>query len=233
MLTKLRHALSSRLETKPSQVTIDAIVKGLYQEAVAQDRAIPQVELTARHIQNLRVVIDRDAFLELLPKKSIVAEIGVAEGVFSAQILAITTPRVLHLIDSWTHDLRYASSRDQVTAKFAQQVADGQVVIHEGLSTAELAKFADGYFDWVYLDTSHDYESTRQELELCRAKVKKGGLITGHDFVTGYWIGHYRYGVIEAVHAFCIQNDWELICLTHETHRHLSFAIRPISPGNP
>ena len=115
----------------------------------------------------------------------------------------------------------------------AAQIQDGQVVIHQGLSTAELAKFPDMYFDWVYLDTSHDYESTRQELELCRAKVKANGSLTGHDYVTGYWVGHCRYGVIEAVHAFCIQYDWEMIYLTHETHRHLSFVIQPMPINNP
>jgi hypothetical protein len=217
----------------PNEAVLGTAREALEREAIAEDEAIPRTELAANYIQNLRVVIDRRALLEFMPKNSIVAEIGVAEGEFSSQILEIATPQELHLIDSWTHDYRYVHMRDHVAAKFAAQIQDGQVVIHQGLSTAELAKFPDMYFDWVYLDTSHDYESTRQELELCRAKVKTNGLIAGHDFVTGYWVGHCRYGVIEAVHAFCVQYDWEMIYLTHETHRHLSFVIQPISISNP
>jgi hypothetical protein len=34
--------------------------------------------------------------------------------------------------------------------------------------------------------------------------------------------------VVEAVHEFCVKHDWELILLTHETDRFLSFAIHEI-----
>ena len=84
----------------------------------------------------------------------------------------------------------------------------------------------------MYLDTGHDFTTTYQELEMCCAKVKPGGIIGGHDYVTGHWLGWYRYSVIEAVNTFCVKYNWEMIYLTHEAHRHLSYALRHVPPEN-
>jgi hypothetical protein len=228
MRRKLNQALAI-LQGKPlSQEIVNQARAQLVAEAAAAEAAIPKPELGERHLRNLRVVPDRKAFLELMPHASVVAEIGVAEGEFSAQILSITGPRELHLVDSWANDRRYLDLGQQVTDKFAAPIAAGQVIIHHGLSTDVLPQLPAAYFDWVYLDTGHELELTNRELELCRRIVKPDGWIAGHDYVTGSWVEWYRYGVIEAVNAFCVQYDWELVYLTHETHRHLSFAIRPI-----
>jgi predicted O-methyltransferase YrrM len=116
-----------------------------------------------------------------------------------------------------------------VEGRFREEIAAGKVVIDLGLSTDALPKFPDATFDWVYIDTDHGYPITAAELEIARTKVKPGGIIAGHDYVTGNWDGGIRYGVVEAVHEFCVKHDWELILLTHETDRHLSFAIRRIT----
>ncbi|MFN3876344.1 MAG: class I SAM-dependent methyltransferase, partial [Flavobacteriales bacterium] len=192
----------------------------------AQTRDIPRVELSPSHIANLRVVTDRDAFLEALPKGGVVAEAGVDRGDFSARILAITRPEKLHLIDFWGSARYHASLQDLVRSRFASEIAAGQVRIDLGLSTEVLPRFPDGYFDWIYIDTDHGYRVTAAELDIARRKVKPDGIIAGHDYTTCNWDGGVRYGVVEAVHEFCVKHDWELFLLTHETDRHLSFAIR-------
>lgn len=194
----------------------------------AQSRAIPSIELLPRHIANLQVVTDRDAFLEKLPKGGIVAEAGVDHGDFSARILAITKPAKLHLIDFWGSKRYHAALQDHVRKRFADEIGSGQLQIDLGLSTEVLPKYPDAYFDWIYIDTDHGYRVTAAELAIARSKVKPGGVIAGHDYVTGNWDGGVRYGVVEAVHEFCVKHDWELFLLTHETNRHLSFAIRAI-----
>ena len=195
-----------------------------------RSRAIPYVELHERHIRNLRVVLDRKALLETLPKQSVAAEIGVDHGDFSAQILAHAAPRHLHLIDSWGSARYHEGLVNHVQQRFQPEIAAGQVRINRGISTEVLETFDDHTFDWVYVDTNHSYQTTAAELELCRRKVKPHGVIAGHDYVTGNWRGWVRYGVVEAVNEFCVRHDWEIIHLTHETHRHLSFALRPIAP---
>ena len=97
------------------------------------------------------------------------------------------------------------------------------------LSFGAIVACPDSYFDWVYLDTDHTYDTTRRELELLRPKMKKGGIIAGHDYIFGNWDDGHRYGVIEAVREFCLTYQWEMIFLTHELDDHPSFAIREIA----
>ena len=105
---------------------------------------------------------------------------------------------------------------------------DGSVEINLGLSTAVVTDFPNGYFDWIYIDTDHGYTVTHEELEAYREKIKPGGIIAGHDYIIGNWDGVVRYGVIEAVHEFCVKYDWEIIYLTAELNNNPSFAIRKI-----
>lgn len=193
-----------------------------------QSRRIPKVEVREEHIRNLRVVLDRKAFLEALPKGGVVAEAGVDHGDLSEMILNIARPQRFHLIDMWSSTRYHSGLEQHVRNRFSKEMASGQVHIDLGLSTDVLARFPDQYFDWIYIDTDHGYTVTAAELAIAVNKVKPEGIIAGHDYVTGNWDGGVRYGVVEAVHEFCVRHSWELILLTHETDRHLSFAIRRI-----
>lgn len=193
-----------------------------------QSARIPKVELQEKHIRNLRTVLDRKAFLNALPKGGVVAEAGVDKGEFSAMILAITKPERLHLIDMWSSARYHGGLEALVRERFTTELSAGHVQIDLGYSTDVLATFPNEHFDWIYIDTDHGYDVTAAELALARTKVKKGGIIAGHDYSTCNWDGGVRYGVVEAVHEFCVKHDWELILLTHETDRFLSFAIREI-----
>jgi len=197
----------------------------------AQSRSIPKVELADRHIRNLRVVTDREAFLNAMPKGGVVAEAGVDHGDFSARILEVVQPERLHLIDMWSSRRYHGGVEQHVRTRFAAEIAADRVRIDHGLSIEVMAGYPDGLFDWIYIDTDHGYAVTAAELELARCKVRAGGIIAGHDYTIGNWDGGVRYGVVEAVHGFCVEHDWELFLLTHETDRHLSFAIRAIGPG--
>lgn len=198
------------------------------EQAKKLEEKIPKFDLSMEHIKNLKVVTNKPALLDFLPKHSIVGEIGVSKGGYSEKILAQTQPQQLFLIDSWSSGI-YQSYREIVEEKFKKEIALRQIHIRQGMSTEELEKFDDGFFDWLYLDSDHRYENISKELEICRRKVKKGGIIAGHDYVTGAWLSRRRYGVVEAVNEFCNKYQWEMIFLTNERHRHLSYALREFS----
>ena len=191
----------------------------------------PEVELEEKHVANTRLLPSRNHLLDLLPKGAIASELGVAQGDFTREIIDRTQPKKLHLVDVWA-SARYHDGLSKLVAdKFKSEIDSGQVEINRGYSTEWLPKYEDGYFDFIYIDTDHTYGTTAQELELARTKMKKGGIIAGHDFTIGAWTSLARYGVVEAVHEFCVKYDWELIYLTNETDRLLSFAIREIGAG--
>lgn len=45
-------------------------------------------------------------------------------------------------------------------------------------------KFPGNYFDFVFLDSSHTYAQTRAEIILWYEKIKDGGVLSGHDYIT-------------------------------------------------
>jgi hypothetical protein len=204
---------------------IAAQVLSTYQASViAQDEAYGCLDVPEHLLENCRIVPDRALMLAKLPKGGLWCEIGTAAGEFAEQILAVCKPDYLHLVDSWAaeHDGRYIDMEQSVINRFN----GAPVKTHRGYSTKVLDTFPDSYFDVTYLDTGHGYNDTVAELELCHLKVKPDGLIAGHDYVIGNWRTHYRYGVVEAVNKFCIQNNWEFMLVTWECHRHISYVLK-------
>lgn len=168
----------------------------------------------------------REFLLEMLPKNSICAEIGVHKGDFSAQILQTVIPKELSLIDPWKYedsdtykqawyggqvqdgqnemDDRYQA----VCLRFDPQVRSGRIKIYRGCSGDVLGKFPDQYFDWVYIDGNHLYEFAKLDLELSLKKTKINGFIMGDDYAEGgWWLG----GVKKAVDEFIQQKQVRLV----------------------
>jgi len=153
----------------------------------------------------------------MLPKNGVGAEIGVHTGDFSHRILRIARPRELHLIDPWQHETSETYARavygggarggqvemdaryQRVCTRFLPQIQRGRVRVHRGRSSTVLRGFPDTYFDWVYIDGNHLYEFVKTDLELCWAKVRPHGYITGDDYGEGGW---WQEGVVRAVDEF-------------------------------
>jgi SAM-dependent methyltransferase len=189
--------------------------------------SFPYPTLEEVHVRGAQLLATRYQLLERLPKHGNVCEIGVANGDFSARILELCKPAKLHLVDCWDSE-RYSADRQKVLKRFTDPIAAGLVTIHVGPSTKKLLELPDNTFDWVYIDTVHDYLVTAQELEICRKKVKPGGIIAGHDHTPGNIVTPVCYGVVQAVQEFCVKNRWRYLFLTCESHCYASFAIQAI-----
>ena len=136
----------------------------------------------------------RRFLLEMMPKNSICAEIGVHRGDFSEKILELVQPRKLHLIDPWSRELD-ARFYYSVRKRFKDRIDSGQVDIHRNKSQFVYQIFPDNYFDWIYVDGSHNYKSVRRDLDFYYPKVRPGGFITGDD----YRLVEKRKGLRDAV----------------------------------
>ena len=53
------------------------------------------------------------------------------------------------------------------------------IIIHKDYSYNIVDKFSDGYFDFIYIDASHEYKDVKRDLELFLPKTSY--LIGGHD----------------------------------------------------
>lgn len=202
-------------------------------EREKKEKQLPNVSLSRRHVEKCEVLPDRSALLCELANHGVVAEIGVAKGDFSSKILSKTDPDTLHLIDVWDSERYHQGLHDTVQSRFDTEIEEGTVEVHKSRSTEAADLFPANYFDWIYIDTNHSYETTRNELHQFAPKIKNGGLISGHDYRMGNYETSVRYGVIEAVHEFCVNNEWRLEFLTAETpFDSASFAIEKMNTKN-
>ena len=184
--------------------------------------------LQPKHLEGAKLLPTRYDLLDVLPKGGTIAELGVDQGDFSREILDRCQPRHLALVDWWS-TARYGEDKKKaVFARFQKQLQDGSMSITLGNSVEVAKEFDDARFDCVYIDTSHNYPVTKAELLAYAPKVKPGGFLAGHDYVIGNWRGRIRYGVIEAVHEFCVEHNWRIVYLTMECPDHPSFAIQRI-----
>jgi len=185
----------------------------------------------------------RHDLLEFLPGGGTVAEIGVAEGEFSEAIIAVAKPARLHLIDPWrhqdredyrrdaenvaqpTHDERYA----RILAGHAEAIGDGRVVVHRAFSGDAVSDFADGYFDWVFIDGLHTFDGCLSDLSGYAPKVKDDGFIVGHDYANHPKAEHDDFGVVAAVNQFLAETGYAFVALTNEEYPTYVIAKEPDS----
>jgi len=169
----------------------------------------------------------RGAFLEILPKSSVGAELGVFKGLYTREILRVVQPTKLHLVDPyWTiygehfdwasphteqGTLKTKDAHDSAQAIVRQHDRDGVCEFHVEDDRIFLKGIEDGYLDWAYVDSSHMYKHTQDELALLDTKVKEGGLITGHDWRVEPT--HRDHGVYLAVIEFCDSHGWEVAAI--------------------
>ena len=138
----------------------------------------------------------RTQLLRLLPQGGEVAEIGVANGDFSQDILTEARPRRLHLIDPWEHhdrtdyakDLNNVSASEQdarfnaVLARFRAQIDGGIVKVHRDYAEDAAIFFGSGQLDWIYVDGMHTGDAAYNDLVTYGPKIRDDGFIVGHDY---------------------------------------------------
>lgn len=189
---------------------------------------IPKFSLDTLHCDGAKLVSNRKDLISRLPSEGVVAELGADEGSFSVEIVSITNPQKFIIVDAW-HTNRYGDDKaNKVKELFEKQIIDDKIKIVRSLSVEAADQFDDNYFDWIYIDTDHSYETTIAELFAYERTIKPGGYICGHDYAMGNWASGYKYGVIEAVAEFCVKRNWKIAYITADYTENPSFAIRKI-----
>jgi len=137
-------------------------------------------------------------------KDLICAEIGVDYGLNAKTLLKLLPIKKLYLIDPYQQELDsvLGEERYKNAKKILRKYKDKTEFIRK--SSSEAIKDIPKNIDFIYLDGSHEYEQVKKDIELYYPKVKKGGIIGGHDF----WAS--TRGVCKAVIEFAEENNLDL-----------------------
>jgi hypothetical protein len=191
---------------------------------------------------------NRDQIGELLKFHNLTGkgvEVGTFKGDFAKTILS-SWGGTLYMIDPWRG---LGSEYDDTSNMVKEEHADSyyntmnsikgfehRAFMLRGLSSELIDLFQDESLDFVYIDGNHAYDFVVEDINLWYPKVKKGGLVMGHDYILfggtkeGWYLDsnfdkngkdkfiwsnngsfyHGRFGVNPAVDEFCKQHDYQI-----------------------
>lgn len=148
-----------------------------------------------------------------LELKGNTAEIGCAEGFFSADILQWGIGHHF-MVDNWGtiphisgdgnnpqewHDKNYTDAMNRVLPEFSERVT-----VLRGMSVEMTRYVPDNSVALVYVDCDHTYEGVKADIKAWYPKLITGGVMAFHDYE------NTAYGVKPAVNEFAEANGLEV-----------------------
>jgi len=123
------------------------------------------------------------------------AEIGVSQGLYSRTLLEANPNLKLYMIDPWRFcegdlvrdgdniipstqeiiDIFYNNARHNVSGF-------KNVNIIRKTSMEAVSDFKQGSLDFAYIDAKHTFDFVMLDIIAWSAKVRKGGIVSGHDY---------------------------------------------------
>jgi len=154
-----------------------------------------------------------EASREELPEffKEMGFSLGAEIGVFQGENLEkyCQSGLTMYGIDSWKSYDDYRTYRDledlyEVTKKRLAPYPNCTLVRKKSMDALE--DIPGRSLDFVYIDGNHKFEYVAQDLVYWTRKVKKGGIVAGHDYfdTKGYRTNRSVWPVVD---AFCISHD--------------------------
>jgi len=168
----------------------------------------------------MKYIKNRNEMLTLLPKKIVVAELGVFRGDYSQIIIDIIQPSYIYLVDIFNDGPFFSGDKDGENAvtipnlfiEYENLVKKyehhNNVSIIRNTTTNFLLNINSDLLQAVYIDADHSYDSVYNDLINSYNKVKQYGWIMGHDFNSGE--------VQQAVNRFCNEKNLEIEYLTED-----------------
>jgi hypothetical protein len=191
-------------------------------------------------------MIHRNEFGEFLTSKNLInkgVEVGSFKGEFARTILE-KWQGTLYMVDAWYeledyNDMSNIGLNQDAYVEAMRSINEfrDRAYMLRCLSKQAVDLFPDESLDFVYIDANHEYSYVVEDIKLWYPKVKKGGIVAGHDYLDIDWYDdeysekdknkymwgdgqHFIgvFGVNPAVDEFCRENNIEF-SLTEEFSR--------------
>lgn len=137
------------------------------------------------------------------------AEIGVCKGQHARTLLRLNKSLNIILVDPWCSYGRLSQEKAELRyAKCLESLApyEDRIKYMRMNSMDAVQEIKDGSLDFVYIDGLHEFDPVMMDIIRWSPKVRKGGIIAGHDYYA-----FYQSGIIDAVNTYTRAhniNEW-------------------------
>lgn len=134
-------------------------------------------------------------------------EIGVLHGANAESILKVLPIQKLYLIDPYIRYFdgkKWCDPRESLPKAKKKLSKFKEKVVFIIKKSSEAVDDIPNNLDFVYIDGNHAYEFVKKDIEMYYPKVRRGGVIGGHDFSPSF------LGVSKAVMDFATKNNLKL-----------------------
>lgn len=134
-------------------------------------------------------------------------EVGVEQGIYT-EILCQANPNAeIHGVDPWLvyPEYREHISQENIDVLYLKAKTRLQqfpnCILWRGFSSEVVKEFKDNSLDFVYIDANHTLQFVIQDIAEWSRKIRKGGIIAGHDYRLNK-PDPYRNHTVQAVQAW-------------------------------
>jgi len=171
-------------------------------------------------------IMNRNQWLNQVKNKlgdvEVAVEVGVWAGSYSKLIMQNLNPTQFYGVDPYViyndappgSEFSTQESLDVLYEKINRKIKPGILIRDFSIEAAK--QFEDESIDFVYLDGDHTYEAVSSDIAAWYPKVKKNGIISGHDYIEGNKKRGHIYGIIPAVTEFCEKYDKKIETTSEE-----------------
>jgi hypothetical protein len=132
--------------------------------------------------------------VEKIPQNGIFVELGSWKGksisYFAVEVINSNKNIKIYAIDTWLGSDEHSQDpwikSEKLYELFLANISKVSSVVTpiRGDSCLSAAKFENNSVDAIFIDACHEYENVKADIKAWLPKIKKGGIMSGHDY---YW----------------------------------------------
>jgi len=146
-------------------------------------------------------------------------EIGTYKGKYAEVLCNAIEGLDLTAVDAWKvyagyKDYGVTDLEDEAYRQTLERAKATGFKIIKAWSLDAVKEFENESLDFVFIDGNHDFRHCTEDVDEWSKKVKKGGIVSGHDFFRNH---KKEFGVKEAVTGWCEAYDIKpLFVIAHD-----------------
>ena len=124
---------------------------------------------------------------EIIPTPARIVEVGLGHGksaIFLAEAILNLDKQIERFIAVDNCEYGGIHQRNEIISNLVRSGLGNKIEFYEMSSLDASTKFPDGYFHFVFLDSSHQYSQTKAEIRLWQYKLLHEGILAGHDMTS-------------------------------------------------